>query len=309
MKITSIRKIEHTSKRYDIQTATENFYANGVLVHNSMIEIYHNPFDKRWEIATRGTAHAESGQDFYPTFRQAVLEDGFGITEEQFQAFFDKNCSMAWTYVFEYCSLKNRIVTSYQDTQMVLVTTVHNGTGVEYQSTQEDIDLTWSQLSPNVRLIKSFDFNSHEVMMEALDNLEDLQEGFVCQDVNGLRIKLKNSLYLKIHKLRGDVGFTPKRIASLVAENEQDEVLAYFPEYSDMFQPYIDAFDKLVININNVWVNTHGIESQKDFALAIKDYDFKSILFTIRKTEQSFDEVWANMRDEYRAEMLIGSMA
>lgn len=35
VKIKSIRKIKHASKRYDIQTSSGNFYANGILVHNS----------------------------------------------------------------------------------------------------------------------------------------------------------------------------------------------------------------------------------------------------------------------------------
>ncbi len=37
MKIKSIKKIKSSSKLYDIETTTNNFFANGILVHNSMI--------------------------------------------------------------------------------------------------------------------------------------------------------------------------------------------------------------------------------------------------------------------------------
>lgn len=77
----------------------------------SLISVYWNYIDQRWEIATRGTAFAESEQDFYPSFRQAVLEDGFGMTEEEFQNFFtglNYGNTYEKTYCFEYVSMKNR---------------------------------------------------------------------------------------------------------------------------------------------------------------------------------------------------------
>lgn len=40
MKIKSINKIILDSKRYDIETASHNFFANGILVHNSSTTVY-----------------------------------------------------------------------------------------------------------------------------------------------------------------------------------------------------------------------------------------------------------------------------
>ena len=52
----------------------------------SLIRIYWNKFANggfgRWEIATRGTAYAESESPFYKSFRQAVIEDGFKFKDE-----------------------------------------------------------------------------------------------------------------------------------------------------------------------------------------------------------------------------------
>lgn len=43
VKIKSIKKIQNNSKRYDIETdKNHNFFANGILVHNSSLSIYYN---------------------------------------------------------------------------------------------------------------------------------------------------------------------------------------------------------------------------------------------------------------------------
>jgi hypothetical protein len=48
MKIKSIKRVSCNSKRYDIQTSTNNFFANGVLVHNSMIRSFRVGNNIRW---------------------------------------------------------------------------------------------------------------------------------------------------------------------------------------------------------------------------------------------------------------------
>lgn len=306
MKIINIEKIECKSLRYDIQTTNKNFYANGILVHNSTILFWYNPYENKWEISTRGTALAESEQLWYPSFRQAVLEDGLGVTEEQFQEFMNKAYIKDYSYVFEYCSIKNRIVTLYDTPIMYLVSTIHNTTGKEISYADNELCLRiWKQLSPNIHHIKKFDFNSLEDVVSNARGLQNLQEGYVAKDKNGLRIKIKADLYLKVHKIKGEGQITPKSIASLVIENEADEFLAYFPEYREMFIPYETRLYELIREIDCVWGDTHGIEVQKDYALAIKNYPYSAVLFSMRKTEKPFDEIWEDTRLDYRIGLLL----
>lgn len=298
----------------EMPEVTSNFKFEGSSIFakadGSTILIWYNPYETRWEISTRGTAFAESGQGFYDSFKEAVLDDGFHVSEEEFQEFCLENLDTNMSYVFEYCSCKNRIVTFYETPQMVLISTIHNETGIEqsYEMDSLDIKTLWSKLSDNVKHIDKFEFDSLDDMVSTAKNLSSLEEGYVAKDINGLRIKIKSDQYVRVHRIKGDAGVTPKTISGLVVENEHEEFLTYFPEYKDMFQPYIDGFHKLIKLIDDVWVNHHGIESQKDFALSIKDYSFKSILFSMRKTEKSFDEIWSEMREEYKSEMLIESM-
>jgi hypothetical protein len=276
----------------------------------SLIRIYWNPYDNRWEIATRGTAFAEGPSNFYATFREAVLDDGFNVTEEEFQhkmnSFGNKNV----TYVFEYCSMKNRIVTPYKTPQMVYVTCFFNKTGEEGNDFFNEFSChLFEDEFDNVRLIKSFTFESLDKLTDDLSNLQDLEEGYVCMDKNGLRIKMKSSLYMKVHKLRGEGLLTQKKIAELVADNEHEEFLIHFPEYKEEFQPYEDGLFGLFTEIELQWDLHHNIESQKDFAIQVKDLPYSALLFSMRKTKRTLEDLWGETRLESRAGLLINYLA
>lgn len=277
-------------------------------VDGSTIAIWYNKYDNKWEISTRGTAFAESEQLWYPTFRQAVLEDGFGITEDRFQKYF-MSMPTEWTYVFEYCSIKNRIVTLYEEPTMFLVSTISNDTGYENDYRDNSFGVSKFQaLSANIKHIKKYDFDSMSDMVAHAKGLTNLDEGFVARDTNGLRIKIKSEFYVRVHSIRGNGSITPKKILSLVCENEHEEFLSYFSEYKEMFQPYIVEFGNLMVIIGNIWNNTRSIVYQKEFAMAIKNYPYSGILFSMRKTEKSFDEIWTETRLDSKVKLLAQYM-
>ncbi len=275
-------------------------------VDGSTILFWHNPFNNRWEISTRGTALAESEQLWYPSFRRAVLEDGLGVTEDEFQEYMDKNWEKNFSYVFEYCSIKNRIVSVYDKPIMYLISIIRNDDGYEIPYWRDAFHIVdWNRLSTNIKHIQKFDFNSMDEMLSTAKGLQGLDEGFVAKDKNGLRIKIKADLYLKVHKIKGEGQITEKSMCGLIVDNEQEEFLQYFPEYRTMFKPYEDAFSELCLEIDNVWLENRGIENQKEYALQVKDYSFSSILFSMRKTQKSFEEIWSEARLEFKQNLLI----
>lgn len=278
----------------------------------SLIRVYWNPYANQWECATRGTAFAESEQAFYPTFREAIITDGFGFADEaEFQQFFNRECTYVKsnTYVFEYCSLKNNIVTPYETPQMVLLAVIDNDTGREwaYNHTRYYLyDRGWMTNScPNIRQVKRYQFDSYEEMKEALDNLPDLQEGFVAQDSTGLRVKFKNDLYLKLHKMRGDLGFTEKKIAEVVADGEEEEVLTYFGQYKHLFNPIVEARETLFAEILSIWGQTCHITDKKEFALKVKDLTYSAMLFTMKNKDVPFSQAWEDARLEYKVNLIL----
>lgn len=271
----------------------------------SLVKVWFNPLNNLWQIATRGTAHAEGEHVFYPSFKDAILEDGFGLTEEEFQRETLQELRVPYTYVFEYCSNKNRIVTRYESGKMVLLDVILNDTG---ESRKELRGMDVLNLSPKVSIVEEYKFPNMEAVLEFVDNMKDLTEGFVLTDKNGLKIKIKSSLYSKVHRLRGDNTLTPKRIASLVVDNEHSEYLSYFPEDSKLFEEYINSFTKLILDMNTTWENVNNIENQKEFALVVKDLPYSAIMFSLKKTKKSIEELFSETRDEYRINLLLEYM-
>lgn len=273
----------------------------------SLIKVYWNPFDKRWEISTRSSAFGEAPHEFFNTFREAVIKDGLsGMHEQDFQRFMDLALlDKDYTYVFEYTSPSNRIVTPYKTASLVLI-----GCFSHKDNKEVDVDTVWycSRLKnhTSIRLVQQFKFNSEEELKIGLLELSDgLREGFVSLDSTGLRVKHKNSLYVKLHQTRGDDGFTRKKIAGICAIGEEDEVLRYYPECEELFIPYIEARNRLFFDAKQKWNEARNIETQKDFALQVKDFIYAPFMFSMRKNLSTFEDEWNNYRMDNRAEMII----
>lgn len=102
----------------------------------SLVKMYWCPQTNRWEISTRGTAFAEAPHVFGSldrqnwSFRDAIL-DALNVNEEEFQrnmSLFDKD----FTYIGEYVSFMNRIVTLYPEPKVILLSVRNNLTGEEF---------------------------------------------------------------------------------------------------------------------------------------------------------------------------------
>ena len=272
---------------FDFENAVVMEKADG-----SLIGIYHNPHTSRWEISTRGMAKAEGEHMAGGVFRDKVLAAAGFVDEGEFQLYAFEKFSKTNTYVFEYCSPENRIVTKYDEPHLVL-TAIRDIYGEEANA----YTLNWCGIclrDLRVRSVKTYDAKKPEELRELANALPNLEEGFVvwCEKTSR-RIKVKSSTYLVAHKLRGnDPKPTRKNMMSLVLEGEVDEFLAYFPEW----QEQVDAADAEVGSFMEIVWDAYDkakhIESQKDFALAVKDIPGNSLMFTARKNNRSIVEVF-----------------
>lgn len=256
----------------------------------SLIGVYHNPKTTRWEISTRGMAKAEGEHLFGGTWRQKVQE-AFGFKDE---ADFQKRCDdtfwRSFTYIFEYCSPENRIVTKYDEAHMVL-------TGVRCNITGEEGDASIIS-SPylgaifgdlRVRAPKIYSAENMDELIEYANSLPDLEEGFVvrCQLTNK-RVKIKSKTYLVAHKLRGNEAVpTRKNVLTLVLEGEVSEWKLYFPEWASMTDECAAEVDAFLKEADELFYSNNHLTNQKEFAQSIQLSKFKgcSLLFSARKLE------------------------
>lgn len=252
----------------------------------SLIGVYHNPKTSRWEISTRGMAKAEGEHLFGGTWRQKVQE-AFGFKDEDdFQTRCDDFFWRFLTYIFEYCSPENRIVTKYDEAHMVLTGVRCNATGEEAEAdfiSSPYLGAFFGDL--RVRSPKIYSAENMDELVEYANSLPDLEEGFVvrCQKTNK-RVKIKSKTYLVAHKLRGnEAAPTRKNVLTLVLEGEVDEFLAYFPEWKGIISTAQSEVDELLADAMIYWEKAKGLESQKEFALVVKSAKAPWILFSARK--------------------------
>ena len=265
----------------------------------SLIKVW---FDgTNWQIGTRGTFDAESPIHLSDiTFRDHTIKT-FGLENEQdWQQWAAKTFDKNWTYLFELTSPHNRVVVPHVTNNLWLLAVRNNNSG-DYWKFGAVCDFA-RQI--DVLVPKQYHFTTIDECLETVKSLPFNDEGYVVYGNNGPFMKLKSPAYVAIHRMRGE-GITPSRICDLVWLFEEEEYLAYFQEDKVLFDPYIIGRDKLIVEIDEVFSQTRNIESQKDFALAVKDKSYSSVLFTMRKQgiEQSIKAI-EEQTPQYRERLL-----
>lgn len=266
----------------------------------SLIKIWYDGMN--WQIATRGTAYAESENYTGELFRDLVL-GSLGSTVEEFQWYAQDHLTRGMTHMYELISPNNRVVTPYDKSELVYLGSVDNMTGeFSYQE--------WCVFCSGMREVKTYCLNSVESCVEAAKELDGLSEGFVVRDLkSGQAVKIKSPLYVAAHHARGDYGLTPKKAAKLVVTNESDEYLKYFPEDEDKIGSVQHHWDVIKGFIHNVWnFEVSGIESQKDFAMRVKDLPYSAVMFRARSHNEDPIKVLHSMPEKYKMDLLIGWM-
>lgn len=279
----------------------------------SIIGIY--KFESHWEISTRGMAFAEATMSFSNlenpnfTFREGVLE-ALGMNEEQFQSFCEDQLDPSVTYIFEYISPKNRVVTPYLNDALVLLGAEEIiSAGVSFSYSTKSLDNLCDRLNLIVKSIRrpvKYSATNTIEIEEAVAALPDLQEGFVCLNPQtGQRIKVKAKAYLTAHRIKGNGTPTLNDVAELVVLNEYSEFLSYFPEFQFLFDPVIEKYAKLTNETETIYTEIKDIESQKEFAIKAKDCKMSAILFTARGKKMSVRDAISDAKPSYLVKVLI----
>ena len=273
MQIMSIREISNQSKRYDLQTKnTHAFYANGILVHNSIIKLWHD--DDLWHISTNGMIDAFETDLQLPTEEFKSFGELFKVaaanTCGSYSDLLDK-LDQDYTYIFELTSPWNRVVVPYSST-----TITHLGSRNLITGQEENIDL-------GIKKPKEYSFGTFDEAVANAAALPFSQEGYVVVDKDWHRVKVKGTEYVACHRLRGE-SFTTKRAIDLALLNEQSEFLSYFPEYKPAVDRVIAGLNKIrdFISRKEKELTAQVFATQKEYALTVKDWPFSGYFFGVR---------------------------
>lgn len=268
-------------------------------VDGSLIKIWYNPKTAVWNIATRGTAFAESNVgDHGITFKELVYR-ALGVQEHEFESLANNVLNKNITYCFEVTAMENRVVTRYEGYTLHYLGARVTQTG-EYCRDEQ----LKNALSLGAKDIKQWNFSDTKQAIDAVNHLGNLEEGFVVWQDGKPICKIKSDAYVAVHHIRGE-GLTQKRICDLVISGEHEEYLTYFPEDRVHIEPVFQKYAALLSSIATAWKMTNTIGNQKEFALAINKLHFKSVLFTMRNHGVTIHEAFNRLSDNTKRDMVM----
>lgn len=248
-----------------------------------------------WSWRTKSQAFSEAQiNDMGLTFKDLIDQ----ATPEALHNELTMGLPREFSYIFEITSPLNRVVVTYDKPELTLlaIRSIYTGKYLSRDLVDEEAKVF------GVNRPKRFTFDTLEALSDAVKGLPNLEEGYVMYKDNKPVAKCKNPAYVAAHHMKGE-GLNPKRICQLVINNELDEYYSVFPEDKEYIEPYAKAFRKLREVCNRDTQFYKGIESQKTFAEAVKDYHWKSLLFTMRKG-LTFEEAFDKLTEKYKIELI-----
>lgn len=218
---------------YDIETGTHNYFAKGVLVHNSCgIGYFH---EGEWRITTPGGLTSEQalmGMDLLKRYDMSGLRGTEGPTR----------ITPIWEII--YPALDN--VVNYGDREELCLLAVFDLDTWEEWDTLDVDEMAENCGFPRPRRFK---LNAEDLLRPPF---EDNFEGFVVRFQNGLRVKLKDPRYVLAHKIL--TGATTKRVIEILRDPEMD-VSAVSQSLSPAFR---EALDDAVALVQQVYHQIEG---------------------------------------------------
>lgn len=241
-------------------------------IDGSIVKLYY--YNGIWHWATNGCIDAcDANTPMLNRTFQDIIELADNFSDINYDNL-DKNK----TYIFELVSPETRVVVEYNKTHLYHLGTRSNVTGLE---SNDDIGIE----KPHVYNIA--DPNLEKVIEKAnhLNNGACEYEGFVVCDANYNRIKVKNPAYLMLHHSLTKDSISKEDVVEAIIFNDEEKILAIlaYPHLKVQFKYYdwqvtkfLYELDLYIIYARNLY---SSLGSRKDFALKIKDDNFKAFGF------------------------------
>lgn len=200
------------------------------------------------------------------------------------------------TFVFEFCSLYNKIVREYPETQLFLLSA--------FRGEQELTHCEGGLLSQTVKIKRpdAYEFKSQyevEQFIRAIAEKDKTFEGVVLRDSENRRMKVKSAAYLALSRLSNNGNIASyKNLVPLILMGEVDEVLSYFSELKSQIDEVTIKLNIELGQLMQTWDRIKHYQSQKEFALAALDgTQFNAILFKAKKNGECPSKIWRESSD------------
>jgi hypothetical protein len=193
------------------------------------------------------------------------------------------------TYIFEMTSPLTMVLVPQTENKITLI-------GARDLATMCEIDIDF--VKENWNKVKSFPISSIEDAEQLCVSMNPMeQEGFVITDGKFGRVKLKSPQYAAISHL----GLTPDEIQEkglrmdkydgntqerwmlkIIMINECSEFLAYYPQYTQLYNTVLTRYKKLVSETEKLYESVKDITNQFEYASHVKDHALSGVFFQLK---------------------------
>lgn len=265
-------------------------------IDGSLIGVWYDN-NTGWHVSTSGNIDAEDAP--IDTGEYKSYRDVFNLAwDDNFFDMLSKDC----TYMFELVSPFTKLVVPYKETKLYLLAIRNNITLEEFDRSYLSI-IAEQLFGDKISVPKSYMCKNIEEIQNAVNELTDNDEnfeGFVLCDKNFNRIKLKSAIYTNLFFIRGEGVFSNKKILKLIMDEQDDDVIAYFPEYKEQFDRIRRGLSLFITHLKSLLSDGGKLYKldKKEFANNIKLYKYKDILF------KAYGCDYWNLKEEFQADFL-----
>jgi RNA ligase len=201
-----------------------------------------------------------------------------------------------FTYLFEIIYPENRIVVDYFGAEKLVVL------GVVETETGREVGFGGLE-GYGFDVVNKYDFEDYKTIK---DLNWDNHEGFVVRFSNGYRIKIKFDEYVRLHAIVTEISTTS--IWEIMKNGGDfsdllDMVPDEFYEWAKGVEKDIrDKFDTIYSEAHNtlsILVSELGDAPRKEYALAIKDSPYKSIVFNLMDNKSVDEIIWKMVKPKW----------
>ncbi|MDR3296093.1 MAG: hypothetical protein LBT26_09750 [Clostridiales Family XIII bacterium] len=190
-----------------------------------------------------------------------------------------------FTYMFELISPVNRVVVKYPETEIVHIGTRDNRT---FEETDRDI---------GVRKPRFFPLHSLEECIRSAKELPCSEEGYVVVDKDYNRVKVKSPMYVALNNMAQGV-ISYERVVEIIRDGEAAELLAYFPEYQDVFSEAERNIDEFARGADEQLAKIRAMqfEDRKSLAAVVTRSSCPACIFSVLDGKQPSSREWLMQR-------------
>lgn len=246
-----------------------------------------------WVLATRGS------------FTSDQAKKGWGIL----QKYDYKRLIEDKTYLFEIIYKENRIVVDYDYEDLIMLGVIDNADGYEYRIFDEKIHLEGIRFvnmyrNLGFKFVKKYDGIQDYTTLKNI--IKDNEEGFVIRFESGLRMKIKGSEYVRLHRILTNISnrdiweyLKDGKPMDEILEKVPDEFYDWVKETKKKFETDYELIKKEYEWIFKVIMRSERSNERKVFAQYATKYKYSSILFSMYDNKPYDQTIWKIIYPDY----------